>query len=52
MSRNWKEREGALLSQSQRGYTGLAAFEGPDPPSDLSTHPLDCQLHTTLSRQP
>jgi len=47
-----REHGAAILSQSQRGYTGLAAIEGPNLPCDLPTHSLDGQLDTAVSREP
>ena len=41
-----------ILSQSERGYAGLAAVERSNPAFGLSIRSLNCQLDATVSRKP
>jgi hypothetical protein len=42
----------SVLSQTKRGYAGLAAVEGSNPANGLSTRSLNRQVDTTASMQP
>ncbi len=42
----------SVLSQSERGYAGLAAVERSNPAFGLSIRSLNCQFDTAVSRKP